>query len=301
MYHRIVVPLDGSTFAEHALSYAALVARQAGARLDLALVHTSYSVATMDASIHETVERWQSEQRAREASYLHELAARLRSESGVQAEPVLLVGTVPVALQEYIAGSRADLVIMTTHGRGGLERVWLGSVADALVRHVQVPVLLVRPTDEEPALGADRPLFRHVVVALDGSGLAEHSLQSVLALADPDTAITLLRVVTPPRGPTTPFLPHASQLNRQLTDEREHEAEQYLANLVTGLAPRHAAVGTCVVTDYHPAEAIVRWAEEHGADGIAVSTRGHTPALRLLLGSVTDRVVRGGQVPVLVG
>ena len=301
MYHRIVVPLDGSTFAEHALPYAALVARRAGARLDLALVHTSYSVATMDATIHETVERWQSEQRAREASYLHEVAARLRAECEVHAEPVLLLGAVVTALQEYVAVSAADLVIMTTHGRGGLERVWLGSVADALVRHVRVPVLLVRPNDDEPALGLKQPLFRHVVVALDGSELAEHSLQSVLELADPETTITLLRVVTPPRGPTSAYLPHASQLNRVLTDEREHDAEQYLAELVERLAPVHAAIGTCVVLDYHPATAIVRWAEEHGADGIAVSTHGRAPALRLLLGSVTDRVVRGGQVPVLVG
>ena len=301
MYHRIVVPLDGSTFAEHALPYAALIARCTGARVDLALVHSSYSVATMDTGIHETVERWQAEQRAREATYVHAVAARLQQECGVSAEPVLLVGTVAQALEAHAREVAADLVVMTTHGRGGLERAWLGSVAEAVVAHVRVPVLLVRPHDGEPQLGDVRPVFDHVAVALDGTVAGEHSVESVLALADPTTRITLLRVVTPPHGPTTVYLPHAAQLNRQLTAERLEEAAHYLAEVEARVRVRHERVESVVVVDYHPASAIVRWAEEHGADGIAMTTHGRAPALRLLLGSTTSRVVRGGQVPVLVG
>src|SRR5690606_14487655 len=165
----------------------------------------------------------------------------------------------------------------------------------------RVPVLLVRPHDGEPTLGETRPVFAHVVVALDGSVEGEHSVESVLSLALPATRLTLLRVVTPPHGPTTVYLPHAAQLNRQLTTERLDEAAHYLAGVEARVRSLHEQVESVVVLDYHPATAIVRWAEEHGADGIAMSTHGRAPALRLLLGSTASRVVRGGQVPVLVG
>lgn len=297
MYRRVMVPLDGSAFAEHALPYAALAAGQAGGALELVLVHTSYSVATMDAAIHETIERWQADQREREADYLEAVAARILDETGVPARPVLLTGGVAGAIAQHAAHQSPDLIVMTTHGRGGLERAWLGSVADALIRQVTAPVLLVRPSDLEPGLGESRPLFRHVVIALDGSNLAEHALQTIRGLADRETLISLLRVVMPTRR-TVPGLPTPAAL---FTRERAREAETYLADVAARLRTDFAAVEPHVLTDYHPAAAIVAWAREHGADGIALSTHGRAPALRLLLGSITDEVVRKGSVPVLVG
>lgn len=301
MYRHILVPLDGSTFAEHALPYAVLIARDTGARLQLVLVHSSYSVATMETSIHATVEHWQTEQRQREADYLHEVAARIEAEAGLKAEPILLIGIVPAALAEFTKKSGADMVVMTTHGRSGLERAWLGSVADSLVRHVDVPVLVVRPNDQEPQLKETRPVFRHVVVALDGSALAEHVIDAVSELAQPATRYTLLRVVPPARSPISSYLPHAVELNRQIAAERDEQARSYLEQVGTRVRATHSACDWEVLHDDHPAQAIVRWAVANGADGIALSTHRRTPALRLLLGSVADEVVRGGTVPVLVG
>ena len=300
MLSRIVVPLDGSQFAEHALAYALVEARRMGACLELALVHSSYSVATMDATIHETIGRWQEEQRQRESSYVHGLAERLEREHGVPVRAALLTGPVPAALARYISGG-ADLVVMTTHGRGGLERAWLGSVADAVIRHVHVPVLLVRPNDHEPEPTEERPLFRHLVVALDGSAQGEHALESALAVADADTRITLMRVIAPPVLPTSMYLPHEAVLNHQIREEREREAAAYLARMEAKVRPTHARVDSCVLTDTHAGAAIVRWAESQGADGIGVSQHVRSPALRLLLGSVAQDVIRGGSVPVLVG
>ena len=301
MYTHLVVPLDGSSYAEHALAYAALIARHGGARLDLALVHTSYLVGTLDGSIAATVERWQTEQREREATYLHEVAARLARVGGVEARPVLLTGAVAAALEAHVRGSGADLVVMTTHGRSGLQRAWLGSVADALVRHVGVPVLLLRPNDQEPVLGEERPLFRHLALALDGSAAAERAVATALALADAETRFTLLRVVAPPRAPTSSFLPHAAHLNELLLQERLSEAAEYLDRRAQRLRALGRTVDTQVLVDVQAAHAIVRWATANGADGIALSTDGRNPALRLLLGSVQRDVVRAGALPVLVG
>jgi len=301
MRRPVLVPLDGSTFAEHALPYASLAAARLQASLELVLVHSSYSVATMDAAIHETVERWQTDQRAREADYLAAVAGRVLAECGVEARPVLLTGGVAGALAHYAARTSPDLIVMTTHGRGGLERAWLGSVADGVIRQVAAPVLLIRPSDTEPGLGERRPLFRHVVVALDGSELAEHALQTVRGLVEDDIRITLLRVVLPPRRPVSSYPPHAALLSRGLTEDRAQEAEDYLQQVAARLRTRYQRVEPHVLTDYHPAAAIVRWAREQAADGIALSTHGRAPALRLLLGSITDEVVRRGSVPVLVG
>lgn len=300
MYRRVMVPLDGSPFAEHALPYAALAAGRADGALELVLVHASYYVATMDAAIQDTVQRWQADQRAREADYLRAVAARVLEHCGVQARPVLLTGGVAGALAQYAASSAPDLIVMTTHGRGGFERAWLGSVADALIRQITAPVLLIRPSDLEPALGAARPLFRHVTVALDGSDLAEHALRTVQGVADQATRISLVRVVMPPRRALAAFPPQA-QLGRQLAEERAREAEAYLETVADRLRTTFPVVEPHVLTDPHPAAAIVAWARDHGADGIALSTHGRAPALRLLLGSITDEVVRHGSVPVLVG
>jgi len=301
MHRRVLVPLDGSSFAEHALPYGSLAAGHWQAMLELVLVHTSYSVATMDAAIHETVQRWQADQREREAGYLEAVATRLREKCGVDARPVLLTGGVADALAHYAARNSPDLIVMTTHGRGGLERAWLGSVADSLIRQVAAPILLIRPNEQEPALGDCRPLFRHIVVALDGSELAEHALQTVSGLADEESLISLLRVVSPPRRPVSSYLPHAAQLSRQLTEERAQDAEAYLHEVAERLRTQYPRVELHVLTDYRPADAIVRWSREHAVDGIALSTHGRAPALRLLLGSITDEVVRYGSVPVLVG
>ena len=95
--------------------------------------------------------------------------------------------------------------------------------------------------------------------------------------------------------------PHAALLSRHLTEERTTEAEGCLAAAADRLRPDYPAVETHVLADYHPAAAIVRWAREHQVDAIALGTHGRAPALRLLLGSITDEVVRKGSVPVLVG
>jgi nucleotide-binding universal stress UspA family protein len=174
-------------------------------------------------------------------------------------------------------------------------------VADAVIRHAAAPVLLIRPTESEAGSEPGDRLFRHILVALDGTELAEHALQTVQGLVDADTRLSLVRVVVPPRRPVSSFPPHAAQLARQLTEDRQAEAEAYLEAIAARLRNRYPDVRGYALTDYHPAGAIVRWAGEHEVDGIALSTHGRAPALRLLLGSITDEVVRRGSVPVLVG
>src|SRR5438067_676921 len=91
----------------------------------------------------------------------------------------------------------ADLVVMTTHGRGPLGRLWLGSVADALVRDLAMPLLLVRPQETAPDFKRE-PLLKHLLLPLDGSPLAEQMLEPAVALGTlMEADYTLLRVIKP--------------------------------------------------------------------------------------------------------
>ena len=90
----------------------------------------------------------------------------------------------------------ADLIVMTSHGRTGLSRMWLGSVADGLIRHSRVPVLLLRPIDAAAPRPFAHGLYKHILVPFDGSAASEEVLPAALALAKCGSArISLLRVV----------------------------------------------------------------------------------------------------------
>jgi nucleotide-binding universal stress UspA family protein len=300
MFRKVLLPVDGSTFAEHALPYAAQAARDAGAELILTLVHVRTTPATTNLVLRDEIEEWESSHAEREMAYLNELVERAVREYGLAITPRLLSGDVVPTLEREVEQQQIDLVVMTTHGRAGLERAWLGSVADALVRHVDVPVLLVRPSDDEPLGRDDATGYRHVLVALDGSERAERCIAPALALAGDAAAVTLLRVVSPPAAVASPYLPHAVRLTHDEQERRLAEAEAYLAEQRPAAAARAGTVRTAVLNDYHPARAILGFAAEHGVDLIALGTHGRAPVTRLVMGSVSDKVARAAAVPVLI-
>ncbi len=276
MYRRILVPLDGSAFAEHALPRALAIARRACSRLVVAHVCRPIPVAVALATGGAAA--------GPDESYLFEVLQRLEAVSRVPVEPALLEGPVSEALHDQAVAVGADLVVMATHGRGPLSRFWLGSIADELARRLPMPALLLRPggeaTDLSPAL-----LFRHVLVPLDGSRRAESVLGPATALGHLSGAeFTLLRVVPEETGPTEVALA---------------EAEVYLGGVAARLRARSHPVRTAVVAHEHVALGILDEARARGADLIALATRGHGGLKRLLLGSVADKVLRGAHCPVL--
>src|SRR6185503_1656372 len=167
----ILVPLDGSLFAEQALPWALAIGRAARSKVRLVRVHEravlpiSVEAARYFNSMDQAVRR-------SERNYLREVAGRFRQSGGAGISTALLAGPVTDTLTHYVHDSRADLVVMTTHGRGPLQRVWLGSVADHLIRQLQVPVLLIKPR-EPPSTAKGAPAIKRMMVPLDGSPLAE--------------------------------------------------------------------------------------------------------------------------------
>lgn len=288
MYRRIMVPLDGSPFSERALPLAIALAHRSGA--ELRLVHVLVPLAN----------KVFIEADGGAQHYLEGLASHVTAESGVRTVAVRRVGRQVVGeLSYYSAEEGIDLVVMATHGWGGLQRAWLGSVTDGLVREARVPVLAFRPgKDEAPRL--DGKAIEEVLIPLDGSAFSEAVLREALELGGREARFTLLRVV--PWSPLSSSVSGGIELvqREELVAALQAEATRYLGELAEGLRGEGYEIETVVRVDAQPARVILDLAAEIGADLIAQATHGRSGVARLALGSVTDKVLRGAEVPVLV-
>ncbi len=301
MYRSILVPLDGSSFGEHALPLAAGLARRAGAKLSLVHVHkrdvepelptlTPYQFEGLTAR---GLERRTSEE---EGEYLAGLSQRLSARAPLALSTAMLGGPVPVALERFVREGDGDLLVMTTHGRGPLGRLWLGSVADTLVRRAGKPVLLIHAVEGEPAALEAEPLVERVLVALDGSSLAEQVLPHAADLARLlGAALDLFSVVTPAMvtGGAFGLRPGAA------AGDTIEAAQSYLQRLATTIQPG-LKVETHATTAADPAAAICAAAAIRGAGLLALATHGRSGISRLVAGSVAERVVHNTFLPVLL-
>jgi nucleotide-binding universal stress UspA family protein len=297
----VLVPVDGSNFAEHALPYALGIARRTGATLHLALVHVPAEILSPNYPLVDALESRDAELREHDASYMESLVERLKP-SGVDLKPALLRGRVGSALADYVDAAAIGLVVMTTHGRGGLQRAWLGSTADSLIRHSMIPILLVRPAEDTREIGPDSDHeFRSVLAALDGSDTAETALRDAFEIGvTEDACLILVHALQPPVAAASPYLPHTIQLTHDEMEAREAHMRDYLEGMAAASWLGDRAVEVRVPVDYHPAPAILELAEEEGADLIVLGTHGRGGLRRLVLGSVADKVIRGTHRPVLV-
>ena len=304
MYRNILVPLDGSSFAEQAIPVAVNLARRSGGSVTLARVHVSLAPAFAHGlpPFDYELERGAREQ---VRAYIEPLARRFEG-NGVTVRPLTLDGAVIEALCDHVSSHDTDLVVLSTHGRGPLARFWLGSVADELIRKLTVPVLTVRPREEPDAKPA--PAFRHILVPLDGSELAESILEPAIELGTAsDAEYTLLRVLAPPTPPVgTADLGGAFmdyELLRRLHELEENEgreADQHLRATAARLSARSLNVGTRLVRADPAALTILAQARDLKADAIAIASHGRGGMARLLLGSVADKILRGATMPVLL-
>lgn len=198
MSNPILVPLDGSELAEEALPLATELALRWREPLHLVLVHQSPSPFLAPEAGPAGLLGLDEEVRRNLKAYLERTAARVASSSGATVVPVLLDGPVVPVISHYATTRVARLVVMTTHGRGGVSRMFLGSVADRLIRHLRCPAILATSGAALPhPRGAGER--RRALIPLDGSRLAESIIDKVLAVYPPrEVLLDLLCVVTVP-------------------------------------------------------------------------------------------------------
>lgn len=298
MVSQIVVPMDGSEFAERALPMAAGLARKWGAPLALVRVHVPAVPVEYRGEVS-SLDWWFEEAKRAELAYLQRHAAAVSARTGTEVRPQLLTGAVVRSLADFLQGEPESLVVMTTHGWGGANRAWLGSVSDGLVRQSTTPVLLIQPGELPDPYAWDWEGFSHVLVPLDGSGRAESVLDLAVSLGGAGAKYTLVRVSHAPIAATRlPGLDSRTHLRR--VEDHAAEATEYVEAVAARLRREVPAVATEVMVETPTAQGILRYAEAANVDLIVMATRGRSGWARFAVASVADRIARGAAVPVVL-
>ncbi|MGH7615805.1 MAG: universal stress protein [Gemmatimonadaceae bacterium] len=192
---KLLVPLDTSTLAEQAVPVAAAIAKaRKASEIRLVVVHERLWYARhRDAP-------WNDARSTMERAYLE---SKAREVGSILAIPVIVehpTGGVVDAIAEITKSAGTDLIVMTTHGRTGMSRAWLGSVADGIMRSAGAPVLMLRPSVQPTPVDRPAGSFSRVLIPLDGSGEAETILDEAMAVVGRAATYVLVRVVQPIRS-----------------------------------------------------------------------------------------------------
>lgn len=295
MYSKILIPLDGSKTAEKVLPLARILAATLKLPIELlevvdiaaATAHIAADKARyLDAIITEG-ENASREHLAEIAATFPGLAVSCRVERGRPADVII----------ERAEAEKGTLIAMATHGRSGINRWMMGSVAEKVLRGTTAPLFLVRAG---VAGSACAPAIKTIVVPLDGSELAEAVLPTVCEVAKTlDLDVILCRAyelaATAYYG-SEDYLPKYDEMLRDLKES----VENYLIKKADGLKATGLTRVSWVALEGAGAEEIVRYANKHHDALVAMCTHGMSGVSRWALGSVTEKVVRHAEEPVLV-
>ena len=276
----ILVPLDGSPLGEQAMPFAAALAQITPARLILLQAIPELANA---------------------AGYLEALAGPLR-ERGLPVETDVVEGRAAPAVVAEARRLGADLLVMASHGRGGLGRLLHGSTAEAVLAAAPAPVLLVRAGRPAPAPGQLGRGLR-LVVPLDGSPFAEAALPAAAILAGAlGGTIGLLRAVTREEVLGAPVL--ADEGHPLLSDEGQAalvwaRARDYVRGVAARLEPATGPVEE-EIRFGEPDEVILAAGEAHGRALVVMATHGYTGLRAAALGHVATSVLRKASAPLLL-
>jgi nucleotide-binding universal stress UspA family protein len=299
MFTKVLVPLDRSPLARQAIDDAVAIARASGAALDLLLVHQVLAEDPYGFAVESPAERLEAER-----AYLAEIANTLAATSSSPVTCAVESGETVATICRRATAVGADLIAMTSHGRTGLSRLWLGSVADGVIRNAAIPVLMLRPA-APTAVSATPGTYQRILVPLDGTEESLEILPAAAALAKAQRKqLSLLRVIAPvlsilPGGDSRfDYVPPI--VDGPESQKRRLDAEVWLREIADDLREVHDVEADChVVVDNRVAAAIIDFAHAGPIGLIAMTT--HRGALsRTLLGSVADKVLRGAHMPMLL-
>lgn len=291
MVTKILVPLDGSPLSEGILPYARSLAK--ALKVPVELIHVidpEIIAALIDPATGRYADVVQGDLKRNKADYLKVLASSFLDSSTVNC--FVEIGN-PAEVIVDKAAARSDILIaMSTHGRSGIQRWLLGSVANKILHASTNPLLLVRATAETKT--GDEATLKTILVPLDGSPLAEQVLPHVTALAKKmKLEVILARVYDPLAQGYRPYM-------GQITEIVRDAAETYLEEKVRQLQGEGLKNASYLLLQGSTAGEIVDIARTTPDNLVAMCTHGRSGIGRWVLGSVTDRVVRHSGDPVLV-
>jgi len=296
MYSKLLVPLDGSTTAERVLPFAHILAETLKLPVELLeVVDIAAATAHIAADKARYLDKIITEGENASREHLAEIA---RTFTGLKVTCQVLRGRPADLIIERAEGDHGTLIAMATHGRSGINRWMMGSVAEKVLRGTKASLFLVRAAD---AVSVARPAaVKSILVPLDGSELAESALPNVGELAKKlDLQIVVCRAyelaATAYYG-SEDYLPKYDEMLRDLKEQ----VEGYLKKKTDELKAGGITKVSWVALEGSGAEEIVRYANAHPDVLIGMCTHGRSGVSRWTLGSVTEKVVRHTDGPVLV-
>ncbi|MCX7670909.1 MAG: universal stress protein [Anaerolineae bacterium] len=295
MFKHLLVPLDGSRLAEAALPIAAFLAQSLQAAVTLIHIIERGTSGEIHGQRHLTTP---DEARA----YLNEMARRAFPAALQVTCHVHTVQTDDLArsIVDHVDELAPDLIVMCTHGSGGLRDLLYGSLAQQVVARGTTPVLLIRPDD---LTAASSFVCRRLLVPLDGNPDHEQGLPVAMELARACAAELALVFVVPTLGTLSGDQAAAGRLlpgaTRALLELAHQDAAQYLARHVAALQTA-GLKATAVCRRGEPAATIVAAAQEAAADLIVLGTHGKAGMDAFWAGSIGPRISSRARIPLLL-
>lgn len=289
---RILCTTDFSVCSGDTVPYAVALAREYGAELFVCHVvdlppASSFGETLLDPEVY-----W--------ADALREAGERIETlmqDAAVAWEPLVLGGSVTESVARMADEKEVDLVVTATHGRSGLQRLFLGSVSEKLMRTLTCPLLVTRSPEREVSRGLDQPIqFNRILVGCDFSPDSDLAFRHALSLAQEfQSEIHMAHVIEPGAYRDLTQTPASSEEARPgIRDELEEKLYAMIPEeALNWCEPR------TVLLAGQPYEELVKYAVLHKLDLMALGFRGRGLVETLLVGSTTARVVRQAPCPVL--
>lgn len=284
-FHKVLCPTDFSAGSDRAVAVAGRLAAEHGAELVITHVFFVPPVAYGGEFVFPPTmiaDMMKGQQRG-----LDDAVEAARAHGATKVKTTLVNGPPWVEITAQLAHDGYDLCVIGTHGRSGISRVVMGSVAEKVVRHAPCSVLTVHPDD------APHP-FRHALVPVDFSARSLHAFDVAKEVVVQDGRISLLHVIELP-------VPFSGELPPDLALDLDRRAADALAK-VAAREPtfRRAEVHTLSRLGHPGAQILAALKEDATIDLVIMGSEGRTGIGRVLLGSVAEKTVRHAHVPVLV-
>jgi len=293
-FKKILVPTDFSEFSQYALKYACAFAKGSGGMIEC--VHVVDTTFMDVGGVYAPAASAQKSLNTIRAQAQKELDHFVRKEHllGIEVKPHMREGIAADEIVKLTEEAKADLVIISSHGRSGLDRLVFGSVCDRVLRLSKVPVLIVKHPEHE-ALAKDGSLsLKRILCPIDFSAFSRSALPAATELAKQFGATIVLAHIADARFDYPEWNAQIALNNTQHLVEAAQENLARVAKDLSGVKSEiHVSVGV-------PHHSLVGLTSNGKVDLVIMPTHGRKGIAHALLGSVTERVAHGANCPVLV-
>lgn len=285
MIKKIVFTTDFSSLSREALDYTLTLAEKVGAKV---IVSHAVRIPSTSYSAFDFPKEYEDELKEESRTRLSQFVESARRAKGPEIESRLTVGFPEQVVRQLVAKESPELIVAAKHSRSTLERFFMGSTTEKILRNAPCPVLVV------PDRGLKSVKWDPVVCAVDFSPTSRNSLQFAVQLSRAThTALQVLHVT----GPVPTLKGFGDQIGSILLKINEGARNELREWIKTSGAPAGTGI---VVDDGEPSSTIIETMEKLGSDLLVIGRYGHSRLEEALLGSTTNAVLRGAKFPVLV-